>query len=268
MITLSRTLRFAINPDAPPPPGVRDPNGYGGVPAMRGLGRHYELEVVCKGDPSPATGYLINIKEIDLAARAEAIPRIAAACADRPAAEPGPILAEIIPPLNDRLAGRVHSVRWWLTPYYSVEMNAQALGTVLVRQKFDFCASHRLHMPNLSDEENRRCFGRCNHPSGHGHNYQVEPCVAVPVELSAAGRFTLPDLERIADAVIVERFDHKHLNKDTAEFGPQGVNPSVELIAKVCFDLLAAALRQEFPDVALRTVTVWETDRTCATYPA
>jgi hypothetical protein len=59
-------------------------------------------------------------------------------------------------------------------------------AAVIIRQKFDFAAAHRLHTPSLSEEENRRIFGKCNNPSGHGHNYQVEPAVEVELDASAA----------------------------------------------------------------------------------
>ena len=35
----------------------------------------------------------------------------------------------------------------------------------------------RMHNPGLSDEENRRVFGKCNNPHGHGHNYVLEVTV-------------------------------------------------------------------------------------------
>jgi len=34
-----------------------------------------------------------------------------------------------------------------------------------------FSASHRLHSPFLSDEENETIFSKCNSVNGHGHNY-------------------------------------------------------------------------------------------------
>jgi 6-pyruvoyltetrahydropterin/6-carboxytetrahydropterin synthase len=80
--------------------------------------------------------------------------------------------------------------------------------------------------------------------------------------------FTVATLERLADEVLLERFDHKHLNEDTTEFDPRrgGVNPSVENIAAVFFNLLAPAVAQA--GATLEHLTVWETDRTSATYPA
>ncbi|MEL6796463.1 MAG: 6-carboxytetrahydropterin synthase, partial [Planctomycetota bacterium] len=135
----------------------------------------------------------------------------------------------------------------------------------LLRQQFDFAAAHRLHAPELSDEENQRVFGKCNNPSGHGHNYRIEASVAVPVNQPPGG-FGLADLEELCDTLVIERFDHTHLNVDTEEFGPRGVMPSVENIAKVIYDILAPAVGDR--GATLRSMTVWETDRTCCTYPA
>ena len=33
-------------------------------------------------------------------------------------------------------------------------------------RRYRFSASHRLHVDALDDEENRRTFGKCNHPFG------------------------------------------------------------------------------------------------------
>ena len=141
------------------------------------------------------------------------------------------------------------------------------MDRVTLRQSYEFSAAHRLHVPSLSDAENRQLFGKCNNPAGHGHNYRVEPVVAVKVGAEGA-RFSLADLERLTEEHIVARFDHKHLNQDTREFGPGpgGVNPSVENIARVFFEALAGPVRAAGADATLRSVTVWETDRTCATY--
>ena len=223
---------------------------------MSGLGAHYELVVSCRGEIDPVQGYLINIKEIDAAVRGHAVPRIHAALG---AGDAGSTLREVVRGLP--LKG-LDSVRWKLSPYYSLEVKTDAPTTVLLRQKFDFCAAHRLHAPSLSAEENRRLYGKCNYPSGHGHNYQFEPCIEV-MEPSA---MPLSELERIADEVVVQRFDHKNLNTDTAEFlDGSGLNPSVENIARVCFELLGPALAR--PGARLVSVTVWESDRTSCTYP-
>jgi 6-pyruvoyltetrahydropterin/6-carboxytetrahydropterin synthase len=146
-------------------------------------------------------------------------------------------------------------------------MEVQTMHLAHLRQKFDFAASHRLHNPTLSDDENRRLYGKRNNPRGHGHNYQFEPCIEVEAG-EGAPAFTLEMLETLAKQAILDRFDHRHLNEDTAEFRqPGGLNPSVENIAKVFYDLLRAEMLAMNLPGRLRHVTVWETDRTCATFP-
>lgn len=275
MLSLSRTVRFALNP-----PGLRQPgvNGYAGNPPARGLARHYEFEIRCTGTPDPRTGYLIDIKDIDRAVRDRLFPIVEQACDRDPSTEPASIIPALTAALAAAIGPSLAMLRWRLTPYYSVEMSPADSTTVLLRQKFDFSASHRLHIPTLSDDENRRLFGKCNHPGGHGHNYQFEPCIALRVETTTAGRggggggggFTIDTLERLADETILRRFDHKNLTTDCPEFrvGPndRGVNATVESIAKVFHTLLAPAVAAQ--GATLRSITVWETDRTSATYPA
>src|SRR5208282_3810610 len=40
---------------------------------------------------------------------------------------------------------------------------------VYLTRKIEFSAAHLYHNPAFSDEENRRMFGKCNNPNGHGH---------------------------------------------------------------------------------------------------
>ncbi len=286
MLLLTRTIRFSINDGVGSEADWGAPtNTFAAYPTMRGFGRHYELDVRCVGEANPSTGYFLNIKDIDQATRATLIPNIERACREEPAVFPGEVLARGMASLEAALvkgasgSARLLGVRLRLSPYYSVEVlmlpgSSQAATPVaILRQQFEFAASHRLHCAELSDEQNREMFGKCNNPSGHGHNYRVEPAVEVPVGAAAAGKkgFSLTDLERVTAETVVKRFDHMHLNVDTAEFrtgpGGSGLNPSVENIAKVCYELLAPAIRQVNPDVRLRCVTVWETEKTSCTYP-
>ncbi|MCC6676599.1 MAG: 6-carboxytetrahydropterin synthase [Phycisphaerales bacterium] len=267
MLDLKRTVRFSINP-ARDIPG-RSPNGFAGSPSMSGLARHYEIDAVCRGIPDPATGYLIDIKDIDQAVRDEALPLINQACRTAPERDPALLLPSLFAAVSARLPMPLHALTWRLSPYYSIQMHADSPSTASIRQRFDFAASHRLHVPALSDEENRRRFGKCNNPSGHGHNYQIEPCIDVSLAPGAGPPLPLDRLERITFDTVIQRFDHKNLNIDTREFADgAGLNPTVENIARVCFELLAPAVAAASPSARLRSVTVWETDRTSCTYPA
>jgi 6-pyruvoyltetrahydropterin/6-carboxytetrahydropterin synthase len=127
-------------------------------------------------------------------------------------------------------------------------------------QQFEFAASHRLHNPNLTDEQNRLAFGKCNNPLGHGHNYVVE--VAMIGTSDETG--DLLDQRELQSAVtrVIDRFDHRHLNHELPEFKER--IPTVENIAKVIHGLLKAPLAG--PRVKLASVTVWETPKTCCEY--
>ena len=79
-------------------------------------------------------------------------------------------------------------------------------------RRYKFSASHRLHSAELTDEENRRTYGKCNNPYGHGHNYQVEVTVSGAVDPSTGMVCNLVDLDSFVHAEILERFDRQNLN--------------------------------------------------------
>lgn len=272
VLQLRRTIRFSVNPPPEPggaPPPVKGPNGFAASPPMCGLGRHYEIDALCRGEPDPVTGYLFDIKDIDRAVREYAIPVIAQACQARPWTDPITLLPDLFAAVRGVLGPRLHILVWRLSPYYGVEMREDDLTKACLRQRFDFSASHRLHTQRLSEEENSRRFGKCNNPSGHGHNYQIEPCVEIDIGPGAPPALQLARLEQLTEESVIRRFDHKNLNTDTAEFAPgTGIVPTVEHIARVCYQLLAPAVAAASSGARLRSVTVWETDRTCCTYPA
>jgi 6-pyruvoyltetrahydropterin/6-carboxytetrahydropterin synthase len=147
----------------------------------------------------------------------------------------------------------LESIELSLSPFLKLGVKKQEFPMTRLSQKFEFSASHRLHNPELSDEENRASFGKCNNPAGHGHNYEVEVCVGVDPKRDDALP-GLPKLERIVTSTVIDRFDHKHLNLEVREFA--SLNPTAENIAKVIFGLLR-------PHVAnLLAVKVWETPKT------
>ncbi len=258
MHLLTRTVRFLADPHAA---RVHGTNGFGGKPAWRDMPRYFEIDVRCVGEPDARTGYLINIKQIDEAVHRAVVPVVADALRGGPGAGPVPLVPALLGAARSVVPG-VRSIAWRLTPALVLECDMES-DTVLVRQRFEFSAAHRLHVPSLSDDENRTLFGKCNNPAGHGHNYRVEPAIAV----DPARPLPFDAIERLVHEQIIEPFDHKHLNEQTAEFaGEGGLNPSVENIAMVCYRRLEGPVREA--GAALRSVTVWETDRTSSTYPA
>ena len=76
-----------------------------------------------------------------------------------------------------------------------------------LHRKYAFAASHRLHSPQLSEDENWRAYGKCNNPYGHGHNYIVE--VAVIGRHPETGMIAnLADLDSLCSAKCSTPFDH------------------------------------------------------------
>ena len=132
---------------------------------------------------------------------------------------------------------------------------------VRLSQKFEFSASHRLHNPALSPEENRETFGKCNNPHGHGHNYEVQVTLSgIPDE--SGSLIPVPRFEQIVAQTVIDRFDHRNLNVELPEFAT--LIPTVENIAMTIFRLLKPAFEAE--QVTLAAVTVWETPKTWCEY--
>ncbi|MEO2004005.1 MAG: 6-carboxytetrahydropterin synthase, partial [Candidatus Poribacteria bacterium] len=82
---------------------------------------------------------------------------------------------------------------------------------------YEFSASHRLHSEALSDARNQELYGKCNNPTGHGHDYRVEVTVSGPVATDTGSVVDLPWLDELARREIVERMDYRHLNTDVPE---------------------------------------------------
>lgn len=262
---LRRTTRFAVRPGGSSRP--RGVNGYAGRPPMTGLSPFIECTVECRGAPDPTSGYLINIKTIDDAVHQTVRPRLDRAAADPTSADLGTLLASSLRDLAGTLPVAVAGLTLALSPYHALAMTTDSphLATVLLR--FDFAAAHRLHVASWDEQTNRDYFGKCTNPNGHGHNYRLEVRVAVPT--GGLASFSTDALERAVDKTVIDRFDHKHLNLDTEEFADgTGVIPTVENIARICHDLLTEPVAALGEGVSLRSVRVWETDRTSSEYPA
>jgi 6-pyruvoyltetrahydropterin/6-carboxytetrahydropterin synthase len=268
MFRLSRDVRFAIHPGEPDDAPAWGHNGYAGKPPSTGLGQcYYRLCVTVAGEPAADTGYVINIRTIDEAVREKALPLLRSAVRQRSEESGGAVLLACFRALQDCLQPhRLETAELHLSPFTSLATSAelaspQETPMVLLHHMFEFAASHRLHNPAFSDEENQQAFGKCNNPHGHGHNYVLRVTLRGRPEGQGA-LLSVEELERIVDERVIEPFDHRHLNLEIPEFAE--LNPSVENIARVVFDKLAAPLDQA--GGRLEAVTVWETPKTWCEY--
>jgi 6-pyruvoyltetrahydropterin/6-carboxytetrahydropterin synthase len=127
---------------------------------------------------------------------------------------------------------------------------------VLVGRRETFNAAHQLCDPDLSDEENRRLFGKC--ANLHGHNYVVEVVVAGEVDQATGYVWDLKSLADVIGRQVIHDVDHRNLNTDVPWL--KGLVPTAENLARAFWD----RLRPEFPGGLLRSVRVWETDKNWA----
>ena len=267
MFRLTREVRFAIN-DLPGDQLKHPPsNGYGGYPALTGFGQFFALQVTLEGELDPTSCYLRNIKEIDQRVREH----IGVIEGTRQLIVNGHSDLALKPALASMLftllrsnwdPDKLHSITLVLTPYLSVtQLASEHLMHTRLSQKFEFSAAHRLHNPKLSDDENRRTYGKCNNPHWHGHNYEVQ--VTLRGSASDSGLLiNVPVFEKIVSEFAIQKLDHKNLNQEVAEL--KELIPTVETIARVIFQMLKSRFIGAGADLA--SVTVWETPKTWCEY--
>jgi 6-pyruvoyltetrahydropterin/6-carboxytetrahydropterin synthase len=107
-------------------------------------------------------------------------------------------------------------------------------------RRYRFSASHRLHSDQMSEEENRETYGKCNNPYGHGHNYALEVTVSGPVDVTTGMVCNLTDLDGFIDREILARFDLQNLNT-LPEFAR--AVPTTENLCAAIYDILRRGFR-------------------------
>jgi 6-pyruvoyltetrahydropterin/6-carboxytetrahydropterin synthase len=113
---------------------------------------------------------------------------------------------------------------------------------VYLTRRYRFSAGHRLHNDVLSAEENRRVYGKCNNPNGHGHNYLLEVTVAGPIDPATGMVFDLVALDGIVHEHVLDKFDHRNLNLDVENFRTRV--PTTENLCLEIYDLLRNPIEQ------------------------
>jgi 6-pyruvoyltetrahydropterin/6-carboxytetrahydropterin synthase len=98
-------------------------------------------------------------------------------------------------------------------------------------RRYRFSASHRLHSADMSLDENRATYGKCNNPYGHGHNYFLEVTVSGPVDESTGMVCNLVDLDRFVEREVLSRYHLENLNtlQEFAQTVPTTENLCVEI---------------------------------------
>jgi 6-pyruvoyltetrahydropterin/6-carboxytetrahydropterin synthase len=133
---------------------------------------------------------------------------------------------------------------------------------IFVTHTYEFPAAHVLAQPAFSDDDNRRIFGKCANPAGHGHDYRIEVTLTGPVDEESGQIINRGTLDEIFSQTIDERYSHRMLN-DVPPFG--ALVPTAENIAIVIHEQLGVAVaRRSTAEVA--RVRVIETQRNHVEY--
>ena len=102
-------------------------------------------------------------------------------------------------------------------------------------RRYRFSASHRLHSPEMSADENLATYGKCNNPHGHGHNYVLEVTVSGPVDPATGMVCNLVELDAFVEREVLARYQVANLNmlQEFAQHVPTTENLSVEIFEKL-----------------------------------
>src|SRR5215813_10037733 len=119
-------------------------------------------------------------------------------------------------------------------------------------RRYRFSASHRLNSEAMNPEENRRIYGKCNNPHGHGHNYVLEVTVSGQPAPATGMICDLGELDGFVERELLEHFGHSNLNV-LPEFA--GIVPTTE---NLCIELYRR-LKSGFRPAAVERIRVEET---------
>jgi 6-pyruvoyltetrahydropterin/6-carboxytetrahydropterin synthase len=135
---------------------------------------------------------------------------------------------------------------------------SRALNLSLTRL-YRFSASHRLHNPAFSAEENLRVYGKCASPHGHGHNYTLEVTVSGPVDPATGMVANLGELDPFVQREVVDSFDHRYVNEEVPEFRNQ-----ISTTENVCREIYRRL--KPFSAARLEKVRIEETSKNSFEY--
>ncbi len=263
MHKLLRQVRFSVNPFLEE--DCRGYNSFASRPAGEGLSIFLELSVEVTGPVDPATGFVVNVSEIDGNVRKFAIPIFAQRIKKnyQEAKHIGlPEIYRLLRSAWDQLADKfgtaqLNELSLKLNPFRKVALDSKDLDMVYFCEKFEFAAMNKLWNDEFSEQHNLEVFGKCANPTGHGHNYIVEVMLQMP---AIRNDFRIGDFERVVDNELIKLLDHKNLNADLEFFNK--TNPTVENITAFVWNQLVS----KFDKAKLHRVTVWETDKTYCSY--
>jgi len=131
---------------------------------------------------------------------------------------------------------------------------------MIITARLTFSAAHRLNNPKNDAEWNRRVYGKCDNPRGHGHNYVIHVSVKGKIDPETGMVIDLKLLKDVVRRRIIDRVDHTNLNEDVDFL--QGVIPTAENLARAFWQQLALAITEG----TLHEILLQETEKNSVVY--
>ncbi len=116
------------------------------------------------------------------------------------------------------------------------------MAQALLTRRVTFAAAHRYRRPEWDDAMNAATFGLCARPNYHGHSYVCDITVAGNIDPLTGFVVDLGRLDAVLLTEVRERFDHRNINLDVAEFAEGALIPTGENLAKDIFERVQSAL--------------------------
>ena len=89
---------------------------------------------------------------------------------------------------------------------------------IRLTRQYRFSASHRLHSPALSAEENAALYGKCNNPFGHGHNYVLEVTAKGEPDARTSRVLRVARLDALVNEKVLPAIAHRYVNGEIPAF--------------------------------------------------
>jgi len=126
-----------------------------------------------------------------------------------------------------------------------------------ITKEFSFDSAHRLHNNNLTAEENKKLFGKCNNEPCHGHTYKLFVSVKHDINKDSGMVINFVDLKKVVTEKVIDKLDHAFIN-DVAPYN-QNVTTCENMLVYM-WDIL----KKEIP--TLYKLVLYETPTSFATY--
>ncbi|MEO7456416.1 MAG: 6-carboxytetrahydropterin synthase [Gemmatimonadaceae bacterium] len=113
---------------------------------------------------------------------------------------------------------------------------------IYLTRRVTFAAAHRYRITEWSDARNAETFGPCARPSYHGHSYVCDVTVTGTLDPVTGFIVDLSRLDAALQSEVRDRFDHRNINVDVAEFADGRLVPTGENLARFIGEKVQASL--------------------------